>query len=198
MYDTRTRERRRLNDTTVLSANHSENEALALGLRDADTHEPVNSFQWLPFLEMVKRMPRRMPKYLIKVAVLPEKREEDNLKSDLVRWLNMRRNGRRRGCQDIRDKDLSVSEVMLERRELERRHERLDIDGDGDFQDPEGKVFIRIWSTARRERNHNKVDLTKVPETEVAKTLNGERVALEKDFPGDRSLTTQRINAGIQ
>ena len=41
VYDMRTKERRWLNNATVLSANRSENEEFALGLRDAETHKPV-------------------------------------------------------------------------------------------------------------------------------------------------------------
>ena len=54
VYDMRTKERCWLNDASVLSKNHSENEALALGLRDADTHDPLNWLQWIPFFDMVK------------------------------------------------------------------------------------------------------------------------------------------------
>ena len=138
VYDMRTKERRWLNDATIFNANHSENEEFALGLRDADTHEPVELVAVAALFRHGETRARRIPKYLIKGAVLPEKRVEDNSKSDLIRWLNVRRNDRRRGCQDIRDKDVIISEV-IQRMELERRYEELDIDVDVDVQDPEGK-----------------------------------------------------------
>ena len=106
VYDMRTKERRWLNNATIFNANHSENEEFALGLRDADTHEPVELVAVAALFRHGETRARRIPKYLIKGAVLPEKRVEANSKSDLIRWLNVRRNDRRRGCQDIRDKDV--------------------------------------------------------------------------------------------
>ena len=107
VYDIRTKERCWLNDATVLSANRSENEAFALGLRDAETHEPVELVAVDTLFRHGETQVRRIPKYLIKGAVLPEKRVEYNSKSDLIRWLNVRRNDCRRGCQDIWDKESS-------------------------------------------------------------------------------------------
>jgi len=80
VYDMRTKERRWLNNATIFNANHSENEEFALGLRDADTHEPVELVAVAALFRHGETRARRIPKYLIKGAVLPEKRVEDNSK----------------------------------------------------------------------------------------------------------------------
>ena len=138
VYDMPTKVRVCHDDATVLSANHSENEAFALGLRHAEIHEPVELVAVDALFRHGETQARRIPKYLIKGAVLPEKRVEYKSKSGLTRWLNERRTDRRRGCQDIRDKDGIISEVK-QRMELDRRYEELYLHIDGDVQDPEGK-----------------------------------------------------------
>ena len=66
------------------------NEEFALGLRDADTHKPVEVVAVVVLFRHGETQARQIPKYLIKGAVLPEKRVEYNSKSDLIHWLNVR------------------------------------------------------------------------------------------------------------
>ena len=58
-----------LNDASVLSENHSENEALALGLRDANTHEPVELVAVDALFRHGETQARRIPKYLIRTEI---------------------------------------------------------------------------------------------------------------------------------
>jgi hypothetical protein len=78
VYDVRTKERRWLNDITVLSAIHSENEAFALSLRDADTHKPIELVAVAALFRHGETQGRRIHKYLIKGAWFPEKRTTRN------------------------------------------------------------------------------------------------------------------------
>ena len=86
VYDMRTKERRWLNNATVLSANRSENEEFALGLRDAETHKPVELVAVAALFRRGETQARRIPKYLIKGSVLPNK--NDDVREDIITtWL---------------------------------------------------------------------------------------------------------------
>ena len=139
VYDMRTKERCWLDDSTVVSANKEENERLALGLLDSDTLQPVDLVPVQHIFRHGETQARSIPHFLIRGAVLPVEQVEKNKKTDLIRWLNVRRNDRRRGDTDPnRSQEELVAEVM-QRMEIERRYEALDIDIAGDVQDPDGK-----------------------------------------------------------
>ena len=149
VYYMRTKERCWLDDSTVVSANQEENERLALGLLDSDTLQLLDLVPVQHIFRHGETQARSIPHFLIRGAVLPVEQVEKNKNTDLIRWLNVRRNDRRRGDVDPNRSQEELAAEVMQRMEIERRCEALDIDIAGDVQDPDGKslhtYYIRVW-----------------------------------------------------
>ena len=110
----RTKERCWLDDSTVVSANKEKNERLALGFLDSDTLQPVDLVPVQHIFRHGETQARSVPHFLIRGAVLSVEQVEKNKKTELIRWLNVRRNDGRRGDTDPnRSQEELVAEVMI-------------------------------------------------------------------------------------